>query len=600
MNKIKNLFKSISNLFKKIPNLFKGIVNLFHARSMSTQLIITIVLLFSSFFLLQSLLNSQFFAQFYTQQEFNNIHTDLINYIDDMNKEDSDYYDLMYDFTTNTNAYTVVTSGDFRAYISSETDYSIVVKDSTNNEIYTVLIPNNTYDYTIDENISLSLYVYNTEFYSPATINTTSNIYNNSSICTHEPCITVNGKITEIHKPNNLNYMFADNNIVNQELIKLSGDFIDIGTHEYEYGYWYKSVDGPFDTLIFIHQLEWDYIITIIPIENPQDIISIISTYNYYVYMTAIVILFLWSFRLSNIITKPVRNIELVAKEIANLNFNVEAHEYNNKENASLTRSINLISQNLKETLETLNNRNEEMTKLYDDQTKQVTLKKQLVSSISHELKTPLMIMQVTIQGILDGVVPVEEQEGELLNVVEEINKSSIMIQDMLQIYRLDDAQSELDISEFSLSNCIHLFIDDFDTVIKKHNLQINLNIKKDIIIEADNKLIKRVISNFFTNAIKYTPENQKIDIKINETKNQAYFELINYGANIDPINLENIWMPFFRGETENSSERLKTKGTGIGLYLVSEILKAHNCNFGIENVKDGVKSYFYINKKVE
>jgi len=593
MNKTKSFFK-------KMPNVFKSVSNIFHARSMSTQLIITIVLLFSSFFILQSVLNSQFFAKFYTQQEFNNIHTDLIDYVDSMNEEDADYYDLMYDFTTNENAYTVITSGDFRAYISSNNNFSITVKDITNNEIYKVLIPNNTYDYSLDENISMSLYVYNDEFYSPATINTTSNIFSNSSICTHEPCITITGKITEINKPNNLNYMFADNNIVNQELIKLSGNFIDIGTHEYEYGYWYKSVDGPFDTLIFIHELEWDYIVTIIPIENPQDIISIISTYNYYVYMTAIAILFLWSFRLSSIITKPVQNIELVAKEISNLNFNVEAHEYNNRENASLTRSINLISRNLKETLETLNNRNLEMTRLYDDQTKQVSLKKQLVSSISHELKTPLMIMQVTIQGILDGVIPEEDHQNELLNVVEEINKSSIMIQDMLQIYRLDDAQSELEISEFSLSNCIYVFIDEFDKVIKTHNLKINLNIKKDVIIEADNKLIKRVISNFFTNAIKYTPENQQIDIEISETKDQAYFELINHGAMIDPGNLENIWMPFFRGETENTSNRLKTKGTGIGLYLVSEILKAHNCEFGIVNVNQGVKSYFYINKKVE
>lgn len=583
-----------------IRKRFKHIFNLFHARSMSTQLIVTIVLLFSSFFLLQSLLNSQFFAQYYTQQEFNNIHTDLINYIDDMNKDDSDYYDLMYEFTANTNAYTVVTSGNYRALISSETDYTIIVEDATTNDIYTILIPDNSYNYTLDENISLSLYEYNAEFYSPATINTTSNVYNNSAICSVVTCIPVNGKVIEINKPNNLNYVFADNSIVNQELIKLSGDSFDIKTHEYEYGYWYKSDDGAFDTLIFVHELDWLYIVTIIPIENPYDIISIITTYNYYVYMTAIVILFLWSFRLSNIISKPVQNIELVAKEIANLNFNVEAHEYNNRENASLTRSINLISRNLKETLETINRRNSEMTVLYEEQTKQVTLKKQLVSSISHELKTPLMIMQVTIQGILDGVIPIEDQEGELLNVVEEINKSSIMIQDMLQIYRLDDAQSELDISEFSLSKCIHKFIDDFDTIIKKHDLEIKLFVSDGIMIEADHKLIKRVISNFFTNAIKYTPENELIEITITENDEQAYFELINYGAHINPENLDNIWMPFFRGEDTKDSERLKTKGTGIGLYLVSEILKAHNCTFGIENVDNGVKSYFYINKKVD
>ena len=119
-----------------MPNVFKSVSNIFHARSMSTQLIITIVLLFSSFFILQSVLNSQFFAKFYTQQEFNNIHTDLIDYVDSMNEEDADYYDLMYDFTTNENAYTVITSGDFRAYISSNNNFSITVKDITNNEIY--------------------------------------------------------------------------------------------------------------------------------------------------------------------------------------------------------------------------------------------------------------------------------------------------------------------------------------------------------------------------------------------------------------------------------------------------------------------------------
>lgn len=579
---------------------FKLILNIIRQRSMSTQLIATIVLLFASFFLLQTILNSQFFAEYYTQQEFNNIHSDLIEYTDKMNEPNSDYYDIMYEFTANKNAYTVVTSGDFRFLESTETDYTIIVEDGIDSEQYKILIPDNSYNYTLNESIELSLYVHISELYSPASITTTDTIVYNSNVCSQVDCISISGTVVEINKPNNLNYKFADNNIVNLELIKLSNESFDISLYEYEDGYWYKSIDGPYDTLVFIHQLDWKYIVTIIPIENPDGIISIISNYNYYVYMTAIVILFLWSFRLSNIISKPIQNIELVAKEIADLNFNVEAKEYNNRENASLTRSINLISKNLKETLETLNKRNEEMTSLYDEQTKQVTLKKQLVSSISHELKTPLMIMQVTIQGILDDVIPEDIQEVELLNVIDEINKSSIMIQDMLQIYRLDNAQSELEISEFSLSDCIHMIVGEFDNVIKNHNLQIKLDIKDIITIEADHKLIKRVISNFFTNAIKYTPENEKIEIKVTETKDQAYFELINFGATIDPENLQNIWMPFFRGEETNSNERLKTKGTGIGLYLVSEILKAHSCKFGIKNVENGVKSYFYINKKVE
>ena len=95
-----------------MPNVFKSVSNIFHARSMSTQLIITIVLLFSSFFILQSVLNSQFFAKFYTQQEFNNIHTDLIDYVDSMNEEDADYYDLA-DWSPSPNNELLAVSEDF-------------------------------------------------------------------------------------------------------------------------------------------------------------------------------------------------------------------------------------------------------------------------------------------------------------------------------------------------------------------------------------------------------------------------------------------------------------------------------------------------------
>ena len=281
------------------------------------------------------------------------------------------------------------------------------------------------------------------------------------------------------------------------------------------------------------------------------------------------------------------------------MNFNVEAHEYNNRENESLSKSINLIASNLKTTLETLNKKNTELMSLYDEQSKQVSLKKQLVSSISHELKTPLMIMQVTIQGILDDIIPHEDREKELNNVLMEIGKSSMMIQDMLQIYRLDDANTQLEISELDLTETVQYFVKDFENAILKYHLGVDLNVQDDVFVEADHKLIKRVISNFMTNAIKYTPTNGKLYIEVSEHKDHVYFELTNYGTTISETELDNIWMPFYRIETDEM-HAAKTKGSGIGLYLVGEILKAHNAEFGIVNVKDGVKAYFKMNKKVD
>ena len=571
---------------------------------MSTQLILTIIFIFLSFFVLQSLLNFQFFQNYYTEREFNKIHVQLIDYVEKMNDEDADLYDEMHEFTNLTNASSIVVGRDYRLLSSAYSDYTIEVQDVSSNTVYKVRVPENDYTYGIGEIITVDVFEHNEDLYNPVRIvavGNTSYTYSSEIQC-DDDCFTISGPVITISKPTNLNARFENSNIVQQEINKLRTEAIDLLENEYAYGdetgYWYSSSYESTDVLVFIHDLDnFDFIITIIQIENTSDIIQIVSSYNNYVYLTAIVIIFLWSFRLSSIISKPIQNIELVAREIADLNFNVEAHEYNNRENTSLSRSINLISRNLKETLHTLSYKNDELRNLYDEQVKQVSLKKQLVSSISHELKTPLMIMQVTIQGILDGIIEKEDEESELTNVLDEINKSSLMISDMLQIYRLENANTQLELSEFNLSKVIHFFIKDFENILKKHKLKLDLNLDNDVFIEADNKLIKRVISNFFTNAIKYTPDGQKIYIEVSETEDQIYFELTNHGVIINDDDLENIWIPFFRSQTE-VNQRIKSKGSGIGLYLVSEVLKAHRAEFGIENIDNGVRAFFRINKK--
>jgi signal transduction histidine kinase len=569
---------------------------------MSSQLIITIVLIFVSFFALQFVLNYQFFERYYTQQEFDNVHQELITYVNNMNKEDADLYDEMFYYTSDKNVYSVVVTRDYRLKGSYYSQYLVTIEDSETQEQHTFLVPEVEYEYTVGEDISVTAYEYTANNFSPLTIDTDSYSFDNGATCSEDDsCITVTGYVVEIQKPSNLNIKYENSSLVQQELNKISSGGIVFEDVEYEYGYHYITEINNTKYMVFIHDLGvFDQIVTLIPIQNTSAIINIMNNYNNFVYLTAIAIIFLWSFRLTNIISKPVQNIENVAREIADLNFNIQASEFNNRENSSLSRSINLIARNLKETLDTLNSQNDELVALYDEQVKQVTLKKQLVSSISHELKTPLMIMQVTIQGILDGIIPEEDMVVELNNVIDEINKSSIMIQDMLQIYRLDDANTTLELSEFNLADVTNFFVKDFNNVFQKHNYTLESKISKNVMVEADEKLIKRCISNFFTNAIKYTPDNGKIYLEVSNKKDMVYFELVNYGTTIPEDEIENIWIPFFRGQNSAQNTKLKTKGTGIGLYLVSEILKAHKAEFNICNIDNGVKAYFKLNKKVD
>ena len=519
-----------------------------------------------------------------------------------MNASEADYYDEMYTYTSDKNVYSVITNRNYIPKGSFYTQYIVELEDSTTQELHTFVVPEIEYEYQIGESISIQAYTYSGSSLSPINITANEYLYDNGVTCVPDDgCMIIEGSVTRIEKPSNLNIKSEYALILQQELSKLSTNTVILDDHIYEFGYHYPSEHNETNYLVFVHELgTFDYIVTAIPIQNTSGIISIMNNYNNFVYLTAIAIIFLWSFRLTSIISKPVQNIESVAREISDLNFNVEAHEYNNKENTSLSKSINLIARNLKETLDTLNAQNDELTNLYDEQVKQVTLKKQLVSSISHELKTPLMIMQVTIQGILDGIIPEEDAEKEMNNVLEEISKSSMMIQDMLQIYRLEDANTTLEISEFNLSEIVRFFVSDFENVLKKHNLELQTEITKSVMIEADSKLISRCISNFFTNAIRYTPDGGRIKIKASNRQDSAYFEIINYGVNIPDEDLENIWIPFFRGQNNSPNQRLRTKGSGIGLYLVSEILKAHKAEFEITNIRNGVKAYFKLNKKAD
>lgn len=598
MTKIKSFQQKIKNFLTFIPRYYRKL-------SISTQLLVTFILIFISFFVLQTFLNSTFFKGYYTESEFQRINSDLLEFVDDMNADDADFYDEMYTFTTENNAYSVITNGQYRILKSSATSFTVTIEDTTSLQPYTFVVPNTDYEFTVGETLSVDMYEYNDELYTPSTIdNVYGRFFTNDLSCSEETCVSVTGLITDITKPDNLNYFFEDNILIEHELSKLNNGIVSIDDYEYEtdtvQGYWYKSVDGPVDTIVFVHYLNnWNRIITVAPIVNTNDVVTIISNYNYYAYVTAIVIIIIWSFRISATLSKPIQNIEAVVREIAQLNFEEEAHEYTNKENESLSNSINLISRNLKETLETINTKNQELTEIYEEQSKQVSLKKQLVSSISHELKTPLMIMQVTIQGILDGIIDREDEEKELNNVIEEINKSSMMIQDMLQIYRLDDVNTQLELSEFDLSKTVMFFIDDFENAIKKYEFDVDINIQDEVYIEADHKLIKRVISNFLTNAIKYTPHKERIYLEVSEAKEFVYFELTNYGVTINDSEIEKIWLPFYRLEQEDTM-RIKSKGSGIGLYLVSEILKAHEAEFSITNTKKGVKACFKLYKKNE
>ena len=579
-----------------LRRMINRLKNFYYRQSLTVQISVLIILVFITFFVIQFLLNATFFPNFYEQRQIESFETANSRYVENMNEvTNDDYYSIMYTFIQNNNAVSVLLDEDFTFMPSDPSRISLNINDSLSGELINVtlndylLFSRNDNVFGVVRPINEDTYIFTTLFLNQV------RVFENT--CTDPACQSVNGFVVSQEIPNHTNHAYANDINVRFEVNQLSPSFL--APFEYNDGWRYASSYGPKNTMVYINPVGDEYLLTIFNLENTTNIVSILANYQNYVYLSALILILLYSFRIGKVASNPILKIENVAREISNLNFEAEAIEFKSKEATSLSKSINSLSKNLRNALQTLNQNNQELMALYKEQSQQVDLKKQLVSTISHELKTPLMIVQVTIQGIIDGIIPDDQIEEEFENIMAEVNRSTLLIQDLLEVYRLDSKELPLKTQAFDFSQMVARLKNEFNPIIKNRSFNYLEDITPDITIIADPKLMQRAISNFMTNAIKYSPSGETIEVQLRESESEITFKLINYGVTLDDTIIANIWTPFYRGDNESYDETT-SKSSGIGLYLVSEILKAHGFSYRIENLRNAVQATIIINKNVD
>lgn len=567
--------------------------NMYYNQTLTVQITVLIILVFITFFVIQFLLNATFFPNFYEQRQLASFENANQEYVANMNEvTNNDYYSIMDAFIQNNNAVSVMIDENFQLMPSNPSQISVNLNDSLSGDTLNVtlndymLLSRNDSVFGVVKPLNEETYVFTTLFVNQ------SQIFEN--VCLEDTCQSVNGFVVSQEIPNITNHAYATDVNINYEVGRLSTSYL--APYEYDDGWRYASSYGPRNTMVYINPIGDEYILTVFNLQNTSNIVSILANYQNYVYLSALILILLYSFRIGKVASNPILKIEQVAQEISSLNFEAEALEFKSKEATSLSKSINSLSKNLKNALVNLNQNNQELMALYRDQSQQVDLKKQLVSTISHELKTPLMIVQVTIQGIIDGIIPEDQIQGEFQNVLDEVNRSTLLIQDLLEVYRLDSKELPLKTQTFDFSKMVSQLKDEFNPLVKQRNFNYLEDIDSGIEITADPKLMHRAISNFMTNAIKYSPNGETIEVQLKDTEDSIAFKIINYGVTLDDTVIQNIWTPFYRGDNESFDETT-SKSSGIGLYLVSEILKAHSFDYQIENLRNAVQATITIKK---
>lgn len=298
--------------------------------------------------------------------------------------------------------------------------------------------------------------------------------------------------------------------------------------------------------------------------------------------------------------TEPILELNGITKKMANLDFSKRYRITDTDDEINtLGKNINQMSDKLESTIGQLRKNNTALERDIEEKSKIDEMRKQFISDVSHELKTPIALIQGYSEGLIENVNDDEESRKFYAEVIrDEAYKMDTMVKKLLELMKYEYRERQLDNREFDLREMIKEELRRQTVILKEKSIKIDFDDKEAIKVFADQECIEQVINNYLTNAIKHCEEKQgekKIIIRTEKVSEKIRVFVYNTGDKISKDCIEKIWTRFYKIDTSRSRE---DGGTGIGLALVKAIMNNYGNEYGVKNFENGVEFYFDINTK--
>ncbi len=337
-------------------------------------------------------------------------------------------------------------------------------------------------------------------------------------------------------------------------------------------------------------------------INTPISTIDIsVEIYNRFALMVMVIVLVIGLF-FSTVMTEriiaPFRKINQTARKLANLDFDDRLHIESDDEVGQIAESINHMSDQLEAKIEELSIANEKLTRDIREKEAIDRMRTELISNVSHELKTPLSI----IMGYCEALQLADNSEDRdyyCSIIQDEAEKMSNLSSRLLDIAELESGGAPLDISVFDLSLLAADRAEKLSYLLAENGISIECEGKGDCRVSADSNRIEQVINNLLSNAMHHTPENGRIVVTVTEKVDDVEFIVYNSGSFIPEASIPHLWESFYKVDKARTR---KYGGSGLGLKIVSSILDSHSLegcktSYFAKNVADGVEFSFTLPK---
>ena len=331
------------------------------------------------------------------------------------------------------------------------------------------------------------------------------------------------------------------------------------------------------------------------PVASLKESVSISNRFLIYMAIIGFIITVILTFIIAKMITNPILELADISNKMGKLDFTAKYAGNRSDEIQTLGQNMNYMSDRLEKAIYELQEANELLKEDIKRKEAIDEMRKDFIANVSHELKTPIALIQGYAEGLNEGLCEDEESRKYYTEVIlDESEKMNKMVKQLLTLSSLESGNSILHKENFNLTSLIESVLGSISILIGEKNVNIEFDSDKEIFLNADEFKIEEVVTNYISNSIHHVKDSGEIKINVSDDGENITFSVYNTGNPIPEKDLNNIWEKFFKVDKAHSRAY---GGSGIGLSIVKAIVEAHNGSVAVRNILDGVEFSFKIPK---
>lgn len=333
-------------------------------------------------------------------------------------------------------------------------------------------------------------------------------------------------------------------------------------------------------------------------VESMQESVRVANKFLVYAGLASAIVISVIMFFAGRRFTWPILRLADISKQMSELNFDIKYEVKSKDEIGTLGNSMNVLSEKLEKTISELKSANSELQMDIDRKTQAEEVRKEFLSNVTHELKTPIAVIQGYAEGLKDNISESpEEREFYCDVIIDEAAKMNTMVKKLLTLNQLEYGITPPEFCRFDLTEVIRSVLVSMEIMAKQNDVTVHFEQEEPVYVWADEYMVEEVLTNYISNAFHHVAGAKIVEVKLIPMGEIVRIAVFNTGIPIPAADLQNVWQKFYKVDKARTREY---GGTGIGLSIVKAIMEAHNRAYGVKNHASGVEFWFELDRSAE